>query len=137
MSRPRYRDTIKVPRTKEAPDMATSTLDISEARREFTKLDKRLRDENVIWITRRNKKVFAVVDTEMLQTIIETIDILSDPEAFNMLQQSLQDIRAGRLLDHEDVKRELCNGMPGENPMDTNSKRGTRKTSAKSQMRDN
>jgi PHD/YefM family antitoxin component YafN of YafNO toxin-antitoxin module len=87
--------------------MTTSTLDISEARRQFTKLDERLRTERVIWITRHNKKAFAVVDTELLQTVLETIEILSDPEACALFQQSLQDIRAGRLHDHEDVKKEL------------------------------
>src|SRR4051812_8773289 len=32
---------------------------------------------------------------------------LRDPEACKMLQESLQDIKAGRLHDHEDVKSEL------------------------------
>ena len=87
--------------------MTTTTLDISEARRQFTKLDERLREDQVIWVTRRNKKAFAVVDTELLETVLETIEILSDPDACKMLQQGLQDIKAGRLYDHEDVKREL------------------------------
>lgn len=87
--------------------MSSCTLDISEARRQFTKLADRLREDRVIWITRHNKRVFAVVDSELLQTIMETIEILSDPDAFEMLQKSLQDIRAGRLHDHEDVKSEM------------------------------
>jgi len=87
--------------------MTTTTLDISEARKQFTTLDKRLREDQVIWITRRNKRAFAVVDTELLQTVLETIEILSDPDALAMLQQSMQDIKAGRVHDHEDVKREL------------------------------
>lgn len=87
--------------------MTTTTLDISEARRQFTKLDERLRENRVIWVMRRNKKAFAVVDSELLQTVLETIEILSDPEACHLLQQGLQDIRAGRLHDHEDVKSEL------------------------------
>ena len=87
--------------------MTTTTLDISEARKQFTKLDERLREDRVIWVMRHNKKAFAVVDTELLQTILETIEILSDPEASKMLQQGLQDIRSGRLHDHEDVKKEL------------------------------
>jgi PHD/YefM family antitoxin component YafN of YafNO toxin-antitoxin module len=87
--------------------MTTTTLDISEARKQFTTLDKRLREDQVIWVTRRNKRAFAVVDTDLLQTVLETIEILSDPDALAMLQQSMQDIKAGRLHDHEDVKREL------------------------------
>lgn len=87
--------------------METTTLDISEARRQFTRLDELLRDDRVIWITRRNKRAFAVVDSELLQTVLETIEIMSDPEACQLLQQGLQDIRAGRLHAHDDVKREL------------------------------
>ena len=87
--------------------MITTTLDISEARKQLTRMDERLREHKVIWITRHNKKVFAVVDVELLETALETIEILSDPEALKMLQQSLEDIQAGRLHDHADVKSEL------------------------------
>jgi PHD/YefM family antitoxin component YafN of YafNO toxin-antitoxin module len=100
--------------------MSTTTLDISEARRQFTKLDKRLREDRVIWITRHNKKAFAIVETDLFQTVLETIDILSDPDALKMFQEGLQDIRAGRLHDHEDVKSELLNGTENHDPMDNN-----------------
>jgi PHD/YefM family antitoxin component YafN of YafNO toxin-antitoxin module len=87
--------------------MPTTTLDISEARKQFLKLDERLREDRVIWVTRHNKKAFAVVDTELLHAVLETIEILADPDACKMLQQSLQDIKAGRLHDHEDVRKEM------------------------------
>ena len=87
--------------------MVDVSLDISDARKQFTTLDKRLEKEPVIWITRRNKRAFAVVDRELLETIMETIEILSDPTASKMLQQSLEDLRAGRVHSQEDVKREL------------------------------
>lgn len=90
--------------------MASATLDITEARRQFTKLDERLRTERVIWITRHDKKAFAVVDTAVMEAIIETLEILKDPQAMKLLQQSLDDIRAGRLHDHEDVKSEFLDG---------------------------
>jgi len=98
--------------------MGTSTLDISEARKQFSRLDERLREDRVIWITRHNKKAFAVVDTETLQTVLETIEILSDPEGLKMFQEGLRDIRAGRLYDHEDVKSEILNGIKDYDPMD-------------------
>lgn len=83
------------------------TLDISEARKQLTRLDERLRDEHVIWVTRHNKRAFAVVDYQLMQTIIETLEILRDPDASKMLQESLEDIKAGRLIDHEELKREM------------------------------
>ena len=87
--------------------MTTGTLDITEARRQFNKLGERLRDEQVIYITRHNKRAFAVVDIEFLSSVLETIEILTDPESHRMFMESLEDIKMGRLHDHEDVKREL------------------------------
>lgn len=87
--------------------MSTNTLDITEARNQFTKLDAKLRDEQVIQITRHNKPVFAVVDIAFLETVLETIEIMSDPESYQLFLDSLKDIEEGRVHDHEDVKREL------------------------------
>lgn len=87
--------------------MNTTTLDISEARKQFNSLDKRLDDEQVICITRHGKTAFAVVNYDFLKTIMETMDILSDPDAVRMLNESIADIRAGRLHDHDEVEKEL------------------------------
>lgn len=87
--------------------MATPTLDISEARRQFSTLDRRLKDDRVITITRHNREAFAVVDIDYLWAMLETMEILADPEAMQMLQAGIADVRAGRLRDHEGVKREL------------------------------
>lgn len=87
--------------------MAAVTLDISEARKQFNSLDKRLVSEHVIYITRHSKEAFAVVNVEYLRTVLETIEIMSDADAFQMLRESLEDIAAGRLHDHEDVEQEL------------------------------
>lgn len=114
--------------------MGSSTLDISEARKQFSQLDKRLREDRVIWITRHNKKAFAVVDTDLLQTVLETIEILSDPEALQMFQEGLRDIRAGRLHDHGDVKSEILNGFTDHDPMDHDGEGVAKKTSAEGQQ---
>lgn len=87
--------------------MSGTTLDISEARKQLNSIDERLKDERVIFVTRHSKKAFAVVDLEYLSAVLETIEVLSDPEAMQMLQQSIEDIRAGRLHDHDDVEKEL------------------------------
>ena len=88
--------------------MATApTLDISEARKQLNSIDERLKDERIIYITRHNKKAFAVVNLDYLSAVMETIEVLNDPEAMQMLQKSLDDIRAGHLHDHDDVEKEL------------------------------
>lgn len=87
--------------------MTSATLDISEARKQLSSLDRRLRRDRLIWITRRNKKAFAIVDMELMEAVLETLEILRDPDALRMLGESLKDIRAGRLHDHKDVKKEM------------------------------
>ena len=88
--------------------MGAATLDISEARKQLTKLDKRLQEERIIWITRHNKKAFAIVNLEHMEAVLETLEILRDPDALKMLQESLEDIRAARLHEHKDIKKELA-----------------------------
>lgn len=90
-----------------ANHMSNGTLDITEARKQFNRLDERLRTEPVIYVTRHNQEVFAVVDIEYLSTIFETIEIVTNPESYKLFMQSLEDIKHGRVHDHEDVKREL------------------------------
>ena len=85
-----------------------ATLDISEARKQFSKLDVRLRDDPLIWITKHNKKAFAVVDMELMEAVLETLDILQDPNALAMFQASLADVKAGRMHDHADIEREFA-----------------------------
>jgi len=87
--------------------MANSTLDISEARRRFNKLDQELVEKRVIFITRHNKRAFAIVDPEYLETVLETIDVLADPEAAAALKASIEDIREGRIYDQDEVEEEL------------------------------
>lgn len=84
-----------------------STMEITEARSQFGKLQKRVQDERVIYVTKHGKEAFAVVDVEYLQIILETIEIVSDPESYRMFTESIEDIKNGRVIDHDDLKREL------------------------------
>ena len=114
---------------------AATTLDISEARKQFTRLDERLREDHLIWVTRHNKEVFAVVNIDLMQACLETLEILENPEAIQMLQQSLEDIRAGRLHDHEEIKKELLDGEASHHPMDGNGKKRLKTTSVQGTRR--
>ncbi len=87
--------------------MPTETIDITEARNQFNRLDESLRDEKVIVVTRHNKQVFAVVDLEHLSILMETIEIMTSPDSLEMFKEALEDIKNENLHDHEDVKRDL------------------------------
>jgi PHD/YefM family antitoxin component YafN of YafNO toxin-antitoxin module len=84
-----------------------ATIDISEARRQLNSIDEHLSTEPIIYVTRHGKKAFAFVDVECIAAMIETIEIMADPDSYEVFQKSLRDIREGRLHDHDDVMKEL------------------------------
>lgn len=84
-----------------------ATLDISEARKQINTLDERLESEPIIFVTRHNKTAFAVVNVDHMSAMLDTIEIMCDPKSFQVFQESLEDIKKGRLHDHADIKKEL------------------------------
>lgn len=87
--------------------MSTATLDISEARRKLTTLDRELGTKKVIWVTRHSKRAFAMVNREWMEALLETIEILQDGNAARLLKKSLDDLKKGRLMDQEDLDKEM------------------------------
>jgi PHD/YefM family antitoxin component YafN of YafNO toxin-antitoxin module len=83
--------------------MVASVLDISDARRIFSTLDRRLAQERVIRVRRHNRDAFVLVDLEYWNALLETLEVLSDPDALKMLQESLDDIRTGKLIPYAEV----------------------------------
>ena len=88
--------------------MIAETLDITEARRQFGSLPERLKEARIIWVTRHHKRAFALVDMYVMEALMETLDIFDDPGALRMLAESVEDIQAGRLIDHEKLRDELA-----------------------------
>lgn len=84
-----------------------ATLDISEARKQLNTLDERLKADRVICVTRHSKKAFAVIDLDYLSALMDTIEILADKDAMDMLSSSIDDVKAGRVHDHADVEKEF------------------------------
>ena len=66
--------------------METTTLEISEARKNLTSIDERLKKKKVIYVTRHNKKAFAMVSLEYLSTMVETLKLLKNPGALQMME---------------------------------------------------
>jgi len=82
-------------------------MDVTEARASFGQLQERVRDEQYILVTKRGKEAFAVVDIEFFEALLETVEIISDPESYQLFQQSLEDIRSGRVIEHDEIKKEF------------------------------
>jgi antitoxin YefM len=83
------------------------TLDISEARKQLNTMDQKLEEQPVIIVTRHSKEAFAFVNLDHLSAIMETMEILTDKDSMDNLRKALEDIREGRVRDHDDVEKEL------------------------------
>lgn len=85
------------------------TLTITKARQALLELPERLKrsPERAVEITRRGQPVLAVLPWEFYESIIETLEVLSDPEMVSAVRRSLEDIKRGRLLSHEEARKRL------------------------------
>lgn len=78
----------------------------TEARARFADLIKEAEDE-VVQITQHNIPKAALMSWEVYESLIETLEILSDPEMMEGIRQGEKDIEDGNVYPWEDVKREL------------------------------
>jgi len=60
-----------------------------------------------VTITRRGQPVLAVLPWEFYESIVETLDILGDPEMGRVLRESLEDLKRGRLVSNAEAKKRL------------------------------
>ncbi|HXL46161.1 MAG TPA: type II toxin-antitoxin system prevent-host-death family antitoxin [Candidatus Binatia bacterium] len=84
-------------------------LTISEARRTLLDLPEKLArvPERAVSITRRGRPVLAVMPWEFYESLVETLEILSDPEMALALRESVEDIKRGRMVSHVEAKKRL------------------------------
>ncbi len=71
-------------------------MPISEARNKFMKLPDQAAKDQVLAVTRRNKEVMAVMSWELYEGLLETLEVLSDPQLMNDLKKGIEDVKAGR-----------------------------------------
>ena len=64
------------------------------------------RHEHVV-ITRNGRPAGVVLSSEEYEALVETLEILEDEDALEALRESERDVRAGRLYDLDQVRREL------------------------------
>jgi prevent-host-death family protein len=84
-------------------------LTISEARKALLDLPEKLArtPDRAVTITRRGRPVLAVLPWEFYESIIETLDILGDPEMVKALRSSLEDLEHGRVVTNAEAKKRL------------------------------
>lgn len=96
----------------------SSTISIAEARNRLTQLPEELArspEGGAVTVTRRGQPVLAVVSWELYESIMETLDIMSDPELMAALRQSVQEAQQENLVSWDTVKSQL-NLQNGQSP---------------------
>jgi prevent-host-death family protein len=82
---------------------------ISEARKILLDLPEKLArgSERAIRITRRGRPVLAVMPWELYESIVETLEVLGDPDMVSALRDSLDDLKPGRVVRNREAKTRL------------------------------
>jgi PHD/YefM family antitoxin component YafN of YafNO toxin-antitoxin module len=86
------------------------TMPISEARDQLTSLPEKLENGEepaTLMITRRGEPVLDVIPHAVFEGIMETLEILADPEALALLQKSARQSREGKTRSLAEVKKRL------------------------------
>jgi prevent-host-death family protein len=78
---------------------------LMKARERLTGLNRELRKNprGVVRITHRGKPAMTLMSAEMYDTLVETLDALSDADTLDALRNSLRDIEAGRVHTLDEV----------------------------------
>lgn len=81
---------------------------ISEIREEITRLPEQFAQEpEAVTVTRHGKPVMAILPWDLYESIIETLEVMSDPELMASFRQGVRDVVEGRVEPWEKVKKEL------------------------------
>ena len=82
-------------------------LTITEARNKLMKLPEEAERNEIIAITRRNKEIMALMSWELYEGLLETIEILGDPELMKDLKRGMEQVRSGKTHTIEQARKRL------------------------------
>jgi antitoxin YefM len=83
-------------------DVMPKFLTITETRRQLLNLPDQLADEPVI-ITRHGKPAMVALGYEQFESLMETLEVLSDPDLMVRLRQSITQADSGETIALEDA----------------------------------
>jgi antitoxin YefM len=87
-------------------------LPIIKARDRLTSLPEELAEEpGAIAVTRRGEPVLAILPWELYESIVETLEILSDEGLMAALRQSIKEASEGKAVAWDRAKQELNRGL--------------------------
>ncbi len=88
--------------------MPENVYSISEIREQITRLPERFEQEpRAVAVTRHGKPVMAILPWELYESIIETLEVMSDAELMAAFREGVKDMEEGRTKPLDDVLKEL------------------------------
>jgi PHD/YefM family antitoxin component YafN of YafNO toxin-antitoxin module len=88
--------------------MVENTYSISEIREEITRLPEQFdKKPEAVAVTRHGKPVMAILPWELYESIIETLEVMSDAELMAAFRQGVQELKEGKGRPWEEVKKDL------------------------------
>ena len=88
----------------------TKSMGMIDAHKRLTSLPEEFAkapELGAVAVTRRGKPVLAVLSWDLYESLLETMEVMGDPELMEALRRGVQDIAAGRLATSDEVKRDL------------------------------
>jgi len=83
-------------------------MNMAEARKKITKFEDEFTDEEkIISVTKHNKPILAVMPWEFYETLMETIEVISDQELLSQLKVSIKQLSKGETISWKKAKEEL------------------------------
>ena len=85
-------------------------MSIAEAREKLTSLPNQFEqdpDNDVVVVTRHNRPVLAIMPWELYDALMETLEVMADPELMSKLRRSIKEAVEGDTVSWEQAKREL------------------------------
>ena len=90
--------------------MGRAPIAMAEARKQLPKLADALDKHpeiGAVKITRHGKPVLAVLSWDLYESVVETMEIMSDPELMAAFRQGVKEMEEGKGIPWEQVKKEL------------------------------
>ncbi|MCY3691250.1 MAG: type II toxin-antitoxin system Phd/YefM family antitoxin [Chloroflexota bacterium] len=89
-------------------EMDTEQMPIVKARAMLTQLPEILSEESrALALTRHGKPVLALMPWDLFMSIIDTVEIMGDPELMASLRSGIRDLQEGNVASIDEVKAEL------------------------------
>lgn len=90
--------------------LMSETRPLAEVRQDLSKfVDEAVRTHARIDITRNGRRAAVLLSSDDFDSLLETLDILSNPELVQDIRDGLTDAENGTVVGHEEILSELAN----------------------------